>query len=461
MAARMRGSGGGAAYAVSLVLFVFLFLVSTILAIVFKTQVDKALVEAKEATTKYKDLIKRAEEGRPDITEMRRNQSAGSVVGQLLMENERLKHVINASPNASVEAVENNLASIGINVSEGETLVAAIRRMDAERQALEGAVETYNRDLEQLRRRVPEFERQMAEHGTAYKKAVDGLRGDVDSLQKDFTSFQSQADGQRTTLEGQLGSLRARMHANVNELRNNVEVKDQQLAVQKQRLEDLKRYLTRAGEGAGADPTRESDGKVSSILSEENLVYITRGARDHVQLGMTFEVFDPSVGVFVDEVGDLRGKATVEVIELSDSAALARIVRSERHSVVSEGDHIANLVYDPNVQYTFYIFGKFDIDSTGQPTTTDRRRLESMVRHWGGGLAESLTYSTDFLVLGDEPELPSPLSRDVIDPKVIEQHAAQMRRYREYQGLIGEAKALSIPILNQNRFLSLVGYYRR
>jgi hypothetical protein len=30
-----------------------------------------------------------------------------------------------------------------------------------------------------------------------------------------------------------------------------------------------------------------------------------------------------------------------------------------------------------------------------------------------------------------------------------------------YQKLIGEAKTLSIPVLNQNRFLALVGYYQR
>ena len=75
-----------------------------------------------------------------------------------------------------------------------------------------------------------------------------------------------------------------------------------------------------------------------------------------------------------------------------------------------EGDLIANAVYDPNMHFRFMVSGDFDIDGTGQTSTTDRKRIEGMVTQWGGeletpveGKAVSLNYDVDFLVLGQEP----------------------------------------------------------
>ena len=176
---------------------------------------------------------------------------------------------------------------------------------------------------------------------------------------------------------------------------------------------------------------------------------------------MTFEVFDKDTGVSLDEANELRGKATVDIIRMTERSSLARVVRFTRGQTVNEGDLIANIIYDPNISYRFHVFGAFDIDSTGQATTTDRRRVETMVTQWGGQLVRELSYNSDFLVLGQEPQLPERLPASEFDPVKIERVAAQKRKYETYQGLISEAKALSIPILNQNRFLVLVGYYQR
>ena len=43
--------------------------------------------------------------------------------------------------------------------------------------------------------------------------------------------------------------------------------------------------------------------------------------------------------------------------------------------VLTEGDKIANVVYDPNMVYKFFIYGDFDLDRTGQPAPADKRRL--------------------------------------------------------------------------------------
>jgi hypothetical protein len=84
-----------------------------------------------------------------------------------------------------------------------------------------------------------------------------------------------------------------------------------------------------------------------------------------------------------------------------------------------------------------------------------------MISRWGGELLEDLSYDTDFLVLGVEPVLPDPLPADVIDPVRIAQDAALRRQFSRYQELRARAAEMKVPILNQNRFLHLVGYYTR
>ncbi|MEM9019186.1 MAG: hypothetical protein AAGC44_01375, partial [Planctomycetota bacterium] len=67
----------------------------------------------------------------------------------------------------------------------------------------------------------------------------------------------------------------------------------------------------------------------------------------------------------------------------------------------------------------------------------------------------------DYLVLGKEPEFPADLDPGVIDQVLIRENEEKRVAYDTYQKLVEEAKRLRIPILNQNRFLVLIGYYQR
>ncbi len=458
MAARTQGSG--TAYAVSLVLFVILFLFSFIAAIIFGTRVSGAQLQAQEAATALGHFVKPDERKLPRVLELKdRQASTGhSIVGQLLSENKTLKRFINNSPNSPVEAISKELTSSGLR---DRTLLGEIRRLNAEHAAANDLVEQYKDQLDAGAVQFKAIEDQKTAQAEEHEKTIVSLKSTLSSLQDDFNTFRQQVDAQRQALEKQLDTARMQTQRHVNELRSTIEQKDHQIGAQRKRLDELTGELASTGKGGGQDLTRESDGLVTSILSEEGLVYIDRGRADQILLGMTFEVFDKDGGVVVDETGELRGKATIEAIRMSDRSSLCRVVRLERNKTVNESDLIANVIYDPNISYRFYVFGEFDIDNTGQVTTTDRRRVETMVTQWGGQLINKLSYNTDFLVLGQEPEPPQPLPRNVVDPLVIERHAAKKHKFEKYQALIEEAKALSIPILNQNRFLALVGYYHR
>jgi len=461
----IRTQGSATAYIVSLVLFGILFVFSLILAVIFKTQVSGAQLQALDATTALRRYVKPDERNRPEILELKARQASKevskrvSIVGQLLAENIRLKQLISNSPKSTVQVIKQDM--VDAKVSSGQTLIGEVRRLYVERIGDQELIEQHQAEILSFTRRLKAIEQQKMVEAQAYEKTVVDLKRTLTSLQGDSVTYRGQVDTQRQTLEKQLDTARAQTHTTINELRSTIEQQELQIAAQKKRLDELLvGYITGKG-GTGYDPTREYDGVITSILSEERLVYIDRGHSDQILLGMTFEVFDEDQGVVVNETGDLRGKATVEVIRTSDRSSLCRVVRLARTKTVNQDDLIANIIYDPNISYRFFVFGDFDIDRTGQMTSTDRRRVETMVTQWGGKLINRLSYNTDFLVLGEEPELPPPLPPNVFDDFRIEQNAAQKKKFQDYQNLIVEAKALSIPILNQNRFLALVGYYRR
>jgi predicted nucleic acid-binding Zn-ribbon protein len=459
MASRMQGNI--TPYVISLTLFVILFVFSFTLAVIFKTQVKSAQIQARDASEELTQMIKPNERNRPEVLELKvKHTSTGaSIVGQLLAENSRLKQVINASPRSTLDAIKAEMAAAGVEL--GQTLLAEIRKLRSEKAYADQLVDRYSGDLKTQQARLGQIEDQRLVQSRDYESTITQLKATLTSLQEDLEIFRGQVDTQRTALEGQFDTVRSQTQRVVNELRSTVEQKDRQIGSQRKRLEELTGELISTGKSGGPDLTRESDGQITSILADESLIYIDRGRDDQIVLGMTFEVFDKNAGIVVDETGDLRGKATIEVIRMSEQSSLSRVVRLERGKGIDEDDLIANVVYDPNISYRFYVFGEFDIDDTGQVTTTDRRRVETMISQWGGQLVKKLSYNTDFLVLGRQPDPPEQLPASVFDPVKIEQVAAQKRKYQQYQDLIEEAKALSIPILNQNRFLSLVGYYQR
>ena len=82
-------------------------------------------------------------------------------------------------------------------------------------------------------------------------------------------------------------------------------------------------------------------------------------------------------------------------------------------------------------------------------------RVKGIKQSTTQGVYVTLPPDMDFLVLGQEPQVPA--KRQPGDP----QWWQAMLTYQTYKALEQEARDLGIPILDQNRFLQLVGYYRR
>lgn len=449
--ARTRNSGG-AASTWALVIFGFGFVASLLLAIVLFTRLSAQQQQADEARQQLDQFVSARERNDPEVRSL--VQAGGdSVVGELLQRNLQLRALISSNQELDAEALQQQLAQANID----PPLVSTVETLRAELAAREARIDQLQQDMNQALARAQTAEQEMNQLKQQYDESVNSLEQQLASATSAFQAYQQQVDDMAAQLTQQVTQVRQEREQQLGEMQTQADRLQQEAATLRQRL------LNATGGAAGVQAPEiiQPDARIMSVTDNGGRIYLNRGRKDRLVLGTTFEVFPSSAAVKPEESDELRGKATVEVIEVGENSSIARVVRRERGRLVQEGDQLINLAYDPNATYTFMVFGEFDIDNTGEPTTADRQRIEGMINRWGADLADDLSYEVDFLVLGNEPPQPDPLPRDVIDPQRLREHAQAQREFEQYQALEEQARSMSIPVLNQNRFLALVGYYQR
>jgi len=212
------------------------------------------------------------------------------------------------------------------------------------------------------------------------------------------------------------------------------------------------------------NPATLVDGTVIDTVRGSEEVFISRGRQSHIVRGMTFEVYDDPGSIRIDpRTGELpRGKASLEVIDVSDVSSTCRITRTVPGRPVVRGDIIVNAIYDPEYRFKFLVHGKYDVDLDGRPTELEAEFLRNLVVEWGGEviIGETLPGNLDFLILGEVP--PKPINPQVDAPDhVIDAWLRANVAYDKYHELQRQAMDAQIPILNANRFFILIGYTRR
>ena len=209
---------------------------------------------------------------------------------------------------------------------------------------------------------------------------------------------------------------------------------------------------------------RHADGKIIRLPGND-ICYINLGQGDQVTPGLTFEVYDKATGVpgipanVVDDENLPVGKASIEITRVGDTSSECRIVNTAPGATLSEGDLIANLVYDANTKYNFYVYGEFDLSGSGHPNQADTAVIQRLVTQWGGRLTDQVNVDSYFVVLGAEPQLLSFTKEELDLPLNADKAEKAKAALDKYQDIRQAALDMHIPILNQNRFLYYVGYY--
>jgi len=202
---------------------------------------------------------------------------------------------------------------------------------------------------------------------------------------------------------------------------------------------------------------QRSDGKIILIDDHAKVVHLNIGSNQHVYRGLTFTVYDRSGSVPKDG----KGKAEIEVFDVADTYCAARITESDAKKPVLLGDIVANLIWTSDKTNVFVIAGDFDLDNDGNIDENATGRIKSLIEKWGGKVVDNISVDTDFLVLGDQPQVPQqqPTFEQLeLDPGAMQRYEALLQNLNQYNQLQSQAQTLWIPIFKYERFLYFIGY---
>ena len=418
------------------------FVVSLLVAIIFYTQIKQAEDGQAKAETELREYVNKGQDG-PAL--------AGWVA--------------NARESGSISAFR-------AMANELDDQAAVIASRDRKITELEAVRDEANRGIESAQQAVADRDAQLARQQAQMQGAMQELQDRARQVEAQLSQLSAERDTLSKTLQDTMLDANASAQHQIDGLNDQLgtienEMAELLLAMDEQAgyvayLEELNRDKIELPEVASPD------GEVLSVFNSGSQLFINRGRRQGILLGMTFEVFEASDVIRLSDAGAVRGKATVEVYDIQDDTATCRVVRGGRGGQITPGDHVANLVYDPDKVFAFFVYGDFDIEYDGGDS--DLGRIQALITDWGGELVRLqadedgltiLSPEVDFVVLGAQPEFPEEPDDSNFDPEVIQAWQAKVREYEIYQALLDDAQKLRIPVLNQNRFMDLVGYYVR
>lgn len=289
-----------------------------------------------------------------------------------------------------------------------------------------------------------------------YNKTVEALRADIGRYKADLDENRAGIDDYKRQLDAQLESTKNDAAAAAKKSADQIQALEDDNVILRSTLNQLRGERNKEMLKAG-DEYALVDGRVIAVDASAHVAEISIGSRNKVSLGMSFTVYADASALRPDANGNYpRGKATLEVINVSSTSATCRITSEARGNPIVNGDVIANAVYDPSKTYKFMVFGSFDANRDGVASTAEVPAIEAMIREWGGRTVDALGPDVDFLLLGERPVSP-PEPPASAPPEVFSEFVRREKEAKKYDQLFQDAQRASIPLLNENRFYTLIG----
>jgi hypothetical protein len=480
-----QGSRTGLVTAV--VIFTVLFVVATIFAIYYAVQAQTAREDLTtfRSTIVPKYLPDGIQTGAPPAAELVAALKKGGnwitpgmpLMNVALTERNNLASAIvpSSPPATALDDARNALASASAKVNKaGVTLPSNQGNLVGAVTALSTAVVNKQQTIDQLQKQLADAQKALQSKTQELTAATEKLEQTAESIRKQAQQAEAGVASYRGQKEQQVNQLsqaalqrQNALQEQVNKLNTDVNTKNAQIAKLNNDIQTLQNKLGERRVDAAESVIRHADAQVLRIGTNDN-VYLNIGANQHVIPGLTFTVYDRRTGIPPLSAGanqensdsQVQGKAEIEVIRVDPNSSEARVVsRVQDKPPIQEGDLVANLVYDPNTTYSFYVFGRFDLDRNGVPTAQDEDVVKRLITQWGGKVTNDINVNTDFVVVGAEPVVPNLTKDEEADPILVQKRAQAQQDLNQYLEVVNKARDLHIPILNQNRFLYFVGYY--
>jgi len=470
--------GSRAGLITALVVFVLLFFIAAIFAVI-KSNDEKAQAQRLEQLQRgYDEIVSRMElsAARETIRALREKDPANqrrTLYDILTRDRDELAKTITGAPNAAtaeainsaagaVAAAAKKLQPLNVAVPAGALTSAISVLADAIVQRNSQVTDATARLMavnDELKKQIENYQKEIQTH----KAAAEAARAEALAAAQKEEKYRQEKDAQIATLEKNLAEAVEKGRQTASELDAQIKThlaKLDELGKEIKKLKEKIIYLTRPTD-LGISILRQPDGKIIQV-EKNNVVYINLGQGQRIYRGMTFEVYDKQEGIprMGDETVLPVGKASIEVTNVGPGSSECRVIRIMAGQQIMEGDIIANLVYDPNIRWSFMIYGDFDIDQNGQATPAEAEILKRLVVEWGGRIVDKVDIDTDFVIMGREPVLP-PYTKQEREQEPLKDHEYKKAEaaLKAYDDVRNQALDLHIPVLSQNRFLYLIGYY--
>ncbi len=342
-------------------------------------------------------------------------------------------------------------------IESGDTLLTALKNLHKAYQALGAENKQLATDLAEAR-----LEAQTAKEGL--KTVRDEFEQQVAELKDDMARLEKEKSDQLAAKDEQLAKQQADADALAEELSNlkkTLQAKERDYDIELARLtnqiSDLRSKIQELKPG-GFHPyaiLTKADGRILRAIPGSDVVYISIGSKDGIRPGMSFEVFSPTGE---NRSNDFRGKASIKVTSTSPTTAECRVERATRGRPIVEGDIIVNIAYERGRKPKFVVRGDFDLDYDGTTDFDGVEKVGAIIRAWGGQVVDKVDESTDFLVIGTGPRVPTVPGNRPETPVIHSLSDHRLDRLKEFQDDIDQARTLYIPIITQSQFLYLTGY---
>ena len=458
-------TSSGTGVVVSLVVFVLCTVFLLVLTIVFysgKAKATQAEVAAQSTLAKYVTREQRQRENIKALEGTVNPKRGESIVRHLQEEYQELMGYVSGNPTLSFPSLQSQFQNY--DVGEDGTVRGALQKLDSNLNKRETELDARTTELASARMEINDLDGDIERMKETHQEEMDAVTGKIAAYERAAEDYRAELHKVKGEYYSAIDRLRERYEGDIARLENEKDALFRERVVLKSRLDELQEILS-VSRLQAQDPSTLVDGRIVDTVGGSDEVYIDRGKKDRIVLGITFEVYDDESALQqIDRLtGEMpRGKASLQVIQVRETTSKCMITRAIPGRPVVRTDVIANAVYDPNYEFKFMVHGKFDVDGDGKPSEAEAEYLRSLIVNWGGAVVqgELLPGDLDFLVLGMEPPLPPDLRPNATEFQ-IDDWVRKRRAHERYHDLFHQASEAQIPVLNANRFFILIGYTER
>jgi hypothetical protein len=444
---------------VTLVIFVILTIALLVVSILQWTQVKSLGADLDKERKRTAQVASASELETDDVNRLRQGAMASSksLVPYLVDLNQQLSGQLtgNRAKVADDKGLAEALKALG--VEEGGTVKGLVARLKSSNDTANAELKSLKDRMDQLKAQIDAASAQTAQGATKDSEMLAKASQTLADLSAAAEAYRTETSGLQQAMANARQDFDRRVTEVTEERNATVESLKADSANLQTQLDQAQRKLSQFETGL-QNPAVLVDGRVVEVNGSEGQIFIDLGRQQRLQAGTTFEVFETPEQIRSSGEQGLRGKASIQVMRVGDLTSTARVIRSNPGRPVLRGDLLANAVYSPSHRYRFLVHGKFNIDGDKLASADETQLIVQRIKDWGGTVSgeDRVTGDLDFIVIGEPPQEPNPLSPAAEAAEVAAYQSAKSAK-DQYEKILGDATRARIPVLNWNRFQSLTG----